>query len=400
MSRTKSTVWLASLTAVLVMASTSWAQHVQPFIDPLVFDPDFQFFAPAELGDFGNPAPPNTGWFGKYDRMYIWITRPSDQTKAVQPFGTTITSLGNHTEGDYTWGNRWDFGYMTEENHGWLFSAIHIDGPSAANQFFLERINRFNTDDDPTDQNNQGGGQGGGQQMQADAVFPTGDRNNPLTDARDFLMSDSLNTADLSGFEFNKTFRLPQFHNGHWMEPLVGVRYIKFRDFHRRDYYRTFNSDPTMTAPQPNNTDDIEELRIIQSNWDNYMVGGQLGVRTWGQHSRWSLSNDLRVFALANFQAWNQADNIFTVLYDSGATDADVDRTTTVINRANANDVEFVWGLDIRAEAAFQFTRDISLVTGVQVMHFPQGVGRGDKVAFNEEDMTMAGLTFGVEINR
>ena len=29
-----------------------------------------------------------------------------------------------------------------------------------------------------------------------------------------------------------------------------------------------------------------------------------------------------------------------------------------------------------------------------------RGLGRGDKVAFNEEDMTMAGLTFGVEINR
>ena len=93
------------------------ADYFQPFIDPNAFDPDFQFFAPADIDTYGDGPEPNIGWFATYDRVRIWVTRPD--------------YVPSYTEGDFTWGNRFDLGYMSEEEHGWLVSIWHIDGPVA-----------------------------------------------------------------------------------------------------------------------------------------------------------------------------------------------------------------------------------------------------------------------------
>ena len=54
-------VWLAAIVAVVGLAQAASAQHYQPFIDPGYFPSDFQFFAPAEVSEFGDGEPPNTG---------------------------------------------------------------------------------------------------------------------------------------------------------------------------------------------------------------------------------------------------------------------------------------------------------------------------------------------------
>src|SRR5688572_18250570 len=50
-----------------------------PFIEPLTFDPDFQFFAPAEVDRIGSDMEAPLGWFATYDRLHIYVTRPQDE---------------------------------------------------------------------------------------------------------------------------------------------------------------------------------------------------------------------------------------------------------------------------------------------------------------------------------
>jgi hypothetical protein len=76
--------------------------------------------------------------------------------------------------------------------------------------------------------------------------------------------------------------------------------------------------------------------------------------------------------------------------------------TTELVTRTGtaSHDAEFVFGFDVRAEAAFELTRDISLTTGVQVLHFARGIARGNIASHNDEDLTMVGATFGINVNR
>ena len=84
-------VWLAALLAVVSLAGTAQAQKYEPFIDPGYFgQPDFQFFAPAEVGDFGGEEPPNTGIYFDYDRLYVDVNRPDGEA-----------SLGSEFQGDF-----------------------------------------------------------------------------------------------------------------------------------------------------------------------------------------------------------------------------------------------------------------------------------------------------------
>ena len=132
-------VWLAALVAVMGLAGTAQAEHFDPFIEPGYFgQPDFQYFAPAEVGDFGGEEPPNTGIYFDYDRTYVNVTRPEG-----------LASLDSGFDGDFTWGNRWEIGFMTEEHSGWQAVLWHLSGPNEYVENFQERLTRFNEDDDP-----------------------------------------------------------------------------------------------------------------------------------------------------------------------------------------------------------------------------------------------------------
>jgi hypothetical protein len=385
MSITKFTQSLAIMLAVLVLhVSSVQAQRnheFTPFIDPLEFNPDFQFFAPAELGDFGKPPPPKTGWFAAYNRMYIYVTRPELEESA--------------TSGDFGWGNRYDIGYMTDDNSGWWFSGIRINGPNKYDVLRHPMINRFNEDDsDQADDN------GDDDEVTIPVgVFPIQDRNNILSGARDVDLHTSLNVASLSGFELNKAWRLEPLHHGGILEPFVGFRYMKFRDFTRRDLYNRFDEFGLMN-PFPNEDDVIEQLTLNRAEWINHMVGGQVGIRWSERKSRWLLSSELRAFAAQNFQDFIGQTDTLQTLYDGVGTGSEVIAEKYERQTTRGNDENFVYGFDVRAESAFELTRDVSLTMGAQFMHFAQGVGRGSILSFSSEDLTMVGFTFGVQVNR
>jgi hypothetical protein len=363
------TIWLAALVAVAGLTGTAHAQRYQPFIDPGYFETDFQFFAPAEVGDFGDGEPPNTGVYLDYDRTYVNVSRPDGES-----------SLFSEFEGDFTWGNRWEIGYMTEEHTGWQAVLWHLSGPNEYVSFFQERLDRINTDDLPVD----------------DAPDPIILDRNP----RQFNVRTSINVASFSSAEINKTWRRKQFHNGSILEPLIGFRYMKFKNWHRRDDYERFNADadgnPVPADPQIEGP--FEQFTQNVSVFENYMIGGQLGGRLFHQRGHWLLSADVRMFAAVNFQTLNDQQLIILTRYDDLGGDPELENHLRL--EAFDQTQEFVWGGEVRAEASYELTREINIRFGMVFLDLGQGIGRSDSIRRNNEDVQIAGLTFGITVNR
>ena len=94
--------------------TTATAQHYQPF-GPLLgeeFDHDWKIFAPADVSSYGGGPDANYGLYATYDRLHFSSGRSND---APSPF-----------EGDWAYGNRMDFGYMTDDDHGWLLEVMKV----------------------------------------------------------------------------------------------------------------------------------------------------------------------------------------------------------------------------------------------------------------------------------
>ncbi|MEX2173238.1 MAG: BBP7 family outer membrane beta-barrel protein [Pirellulaceae bacterium] len=361
-------VWLAALVAVLGWTGAASAQIYQPFVDTGYFGQhDLQFFAPAEVGDFGGAEPPNTGLFFDYDRTYVNVNRPDGEI-----------SFGSSFDGDFTWGNRWELGYMTDEHSGWTGSIWHLSGPNEYVSRFQERLGRINDDDlDPILQ----------------------DRN-----PRSYDIRDSINVASFSSFEFNKTWRRKKFHNGSVLEPLLGFRYMKFKNFVRRENYQRFDEDILgEPVPVPNTVDGtFEQYNQNTFVFENAMVGGQLGGRLFHQRGHWLLSADVRMFAAANFQqiATQRDERLTRYNAISGTGNPEVE--LELFKRARTYDQtdEFVWGGEVRAEASYEVTRDIALRFGFVFLDLAQGIGRSRSIVNNNEDVQITGLTMGLTINR
>ena len=90
-----------------------------PFLEPGYFDNDLQFFAPAEVDEYGGKQPFSTGIYVDYDRMYVNVS--------------AANASSSPNDGTFTWGNRFEAGYMLDrEQNGWHAELIHIDGPNLA----------------------------------------------------------------------------------------------------------------------------------------------------------------------------------------------------------------------------------------------------------------------------
>lgn len=379
----------------------------QPFVNPTTFETDMQFFAPADIDDLNSEIDPSVGWFATYDRAYIYVTRPQAED--------------SYARGDFTWGNRFDLGYMTEEDHGWLMSFSHIDGPNAYHILEVERINVVEGEDIttiPPDAvilrgSDAGGGGGQGQPTAVDPafpVFPVRDRNNPVTQGRDYIVRDSLNVADLSSFEFNKTFRIDPLHYGSIIEPFFGFRYFSFNDYFEQGRYSRFDtatgllvySTDVFAFPPPPDLDDVgvEQFDLFRAHFQNHMFGGQIGSRWFKQKSRWNLAGEVRAFAVQNFQSFTFTTNTERTIYESGTGDPEINGVLYNSTITNGHSAEFVFGTEVRAEAAYELTKYIQLRGGVQFLEFARGIGRGTNLLQNDEDVTMAGATFGLTVNR
>ena len=93
----------------------------------------------------------------------------------------------------------------------------------------------------------------------------------------------------------------------------------------------------------------------------------------------------------------NRFQEITTV--DVGAGEEPTTATTAEQNLWYNNN-EFVWGGELRAEAAYEITRDFNLRLGFNVLNYGQGVGRGNDIDVNNDRLLSYGFSFGFTLNR
>ncbi len=376
---TRSIRWLVFAAATI---TSSWvsAQGYHPFAEPLEFDPDWQWFAPVQLQDFEELTSKQRarhGWYGAYDRVRQGFNRSETEAQSGKV--------------DFTWGNRFDFGFMGERDHGWNFSFMNVSGPNTYNEIYQNRLNAFdsNDDGDPTD-----------------PYIPRDWQNDPQYRERVYFVRDSLNAGSYSSFEANKTWRTEPYRYGGILEPMVGLRFSKFDDIAENDTYDSFGVDTDLDG-----TADLAREIFLQDvvTTSNQMLLGQVGFRYIKYTKRWTLSSDFKTFFGHNFQTQHLALYSRTTDYPNPVvigqppsfTD---DKTGTSFNGRN-ND-EFVVGMDLRTEAAYTISKAIDIRAGFNLLYFGTGVWRGATTTsggnqfLQNQNLVMPGFTFGFAINR
>ncbi len=376
--------FIAAVTCI-VTAPVVVADTFHPFADPMEFDPDWQFFAPVDVEDLMELSPrkrANVGWFGAYDRTYMWVSRPETEQSA--------------SNGDFAWGNRVDLGFMREDRGGWLVNFRKIGGPNVYDRVYQERINRVNLDDenDPI----------------GDPVRPPMDGNDQQLGTRAYILGDSLNVGGLTNFEINKTWRREPYRYGGILEPMVGFKYSTFNDLAmNQTYSRSLGSIITPGAVSTETL--LETLVSHETRTKNQMVGGQLGARYFTHYQRWTVSGEFRGFAMSNFQHNEYLQRVEQTEYDGVGLDSAVVATGIGAGRTlvHTSNQEFVFGFEARAEAAYQVTKYFKVRGGIDVINFAQGIWRGANPGFgngsnatqqHNQDVQLAGFTFGLELNR
>jgi hypothetical protein len=376
------------------LPDVTWGQEFNsPIQDPFAFDPDFNWFEPIYQADFEDMKPKkraNRGWFASYDRMNLYGSRPEQ--------GPGSTKL------DSGWGNRYDVGFMLEEDNGWQMTYMDVNGPNEYDSFERLRLNQRNLTQQVTlPITTTGAG------TPIYAIFPQEAINNPGFNTRFVNVADSLNVVDFNSLELNKTWRLEPYHYGGMLEPLVGFRYMSYDDTFQDMSYRTgLVSDPAFVGLAPLNYG--EQVDTLRSVAQNDMFGGQVGFRYFKFADRFRYSAELRVFTMANFQCNEQDRQIDTTVYSATVPAAPLaagalplayyrEKTRTVY----ARNEEFVFGFDVRSEVSYQITKMIEVRGGFQLIDLAQGLWRGnlsDPNARTDQQALMVGGTFGIALNR
>lgn len=355
--------------------SGTWAsaQSFHPFAEPLQFDPDWQWFAPVQLQDFeemtSRQRAPH-GWYFGYERLRQGFSRPDTEVQSGKI--------------DFTWGNRYNFGLMGNNDSGWDFSASKVSGPNTYDEVYQLRLNGVEANDtfDPLN-----------------PLFPSDFRNDPQYLERVYLVRDSLNAGKYSDYEVNKTWRFEPYRYGGILEPLLGMRYSTFTNLSQDDTY-TLLPGPTVA------TSNAEQFQRDRSTTANNMLLGQLGFRYRRYTQRWTLGGGFKAFAGNNFQSNHIARTVRTTTYPNtpvAINDTPVsvdDLTGTFFSGSKGNST--VVGADIRVDAAYTVTKAIALHGGFQVLYFGKGIWRqptNTQVA-RDEALVMPGFNFGFSMNR
>lgn len=369
----------ASLTAIVGFATAGpveASQPFHPFAESMDIDPDYQWFAPVdmqELNELSARKRANRGWFVAYDRLHFGLDRPD-------------TTAQSKNKIDMTWGNRYDLGFMSDKDRGWLFSFTHVSGPNVYDDTRIVRGPLPTTAANAIPQNPfLTSFPAFMQRFPADPAFGDGT----------FLNRRSVNVATLSSFEANKTWRFEPYRYGGILEPLVGFRYMQFNDYSVDQAYTGIQNDTDVAV-------DIDQFSFTTTRTDNQMVMGQLGYRYSSTLKRMTFSQESRFFAGQNFQS----QGFSSKTYQYTPQDADgipiLGQTSAFGGRDNS---EFVVGMDARAEAAMQLTKAFNVRAGVQVLYIGRGIWRGANPGQGNQNLVDQSIispafTFGMAFNR
>ena len=391
----------ASVLTALAIAAGAASVHAQgrhnvPPADPFAFDPDFQWFEPIYDMDLLDMKPKKraaTGWFGTYDRLNLYGTRPETEAPSISE-----ESL------DSGWGHRYEVGYMLpHDDTGWLFSWVS-NNVNANDTIERESLMRYNGD-----QVIDGSGGGFPIAPPFGEIVTQREQNTQGFNNRFYFIDDSLNVMSLDSYELSKTWRLEPYHYGGMLEPMVGFRWLRLTDVQRQmNYQSTFDFVP-LTLPG-GFEGAAEQITKDEARTQNEMVAGQVGFRYFKFRDRFTFSTALRVFAGGNYQRSKSQTETTTYIYDFENNEVEVgapleaifdDKTDPIYSH---ND-EFFVGLDVRGQIAYQLTKMFAIRGGFQVIDIETGVWRGGDGSVvaagdHDQDVLLVGATFGVELNR
>jgi hypothetical protein len=215
-----------------------------------------------------------------------------------------------------------------------------------------------------------------------------------------------INDYEYDSYELNKTWRLEPYHYGGFLEPMVGMRWIRIKDRNRFQDYQ----DPLPTDPDTDFGNITSDLAVTENN----LFGGQIGFRYFKMRNRFTFSSEFKVFAGGSWQDSRSQRTIidleeFTFQQGpngegppDGIRQVPVEYSPPILSR---NDDSFV-GFDVRAELAYQVSRYITIRAGAQVIDVAKGVWRGGdgslpslEAGERDQDLLMVGGTFGLTLN-
>ena len=444
MSLNRTTMWMAALTGVFLLASPASGQGLQ----------DVQLFAPAEYSSYGGGVRAKEGFFFSFDYLHWSISAPGaavigypsagrtayygpDTTDAVVQVNSLDTSgfTQQWQSGErFEIGDRWD-------HHGWMLGTLRLKANNS-NEIVANGVSMI-WDDPPQGSENR-------RLLQGYYLWPVGvdwpddttaeeqiyiygvdvDEALPAV-LRDLpvVFDDVLvqNRTETWGVELMYSYRThPQNHGG-FFEFYAGARYLEFNDL--------FWVDASNRIPGEESGDDTDPedrvpywtpgASLADSYWqtsaDNHIVGPQLALRWFKTSERWTLDTSGRFVAGFNSQNIYQqgtlasrwtAGEIYTS--DLDAEPSELQGRPLLMSKTTfshgAHESEWSPIVELRVNLQYQLTRGISVRGGWTGMWI-DGIARGSNLNVyrvpdmgldltdNRQDVFIHGFNFGVQMN-
>jgi len=416
---------------------------------------DAQFFQQPDLTQIGTYPQLNYGPYFQYERLFWSLHQPSTTqigdagASAFNPIFGEGTPNDNNTgfmNAGFVWGNRFDLGYVLDDNTGWAVSILKT------NTQFNTLVDSFSTNvtfvnNEPLVTVNGLGTPSTGQNVTVNPFAP-GALSNPLTipvyqqNFPSFNNLEFRNFTRLTGFELMKTYRYPVTHNGGVWTIGAGVRFFQLHDRFDAvgDAAGTIITSsipagvagplvplippaPTGTPQSPQYPATPAETEVITygaapNSWDlgidNDVVGPQIEVGYEMENNRWTVGANFRAMFGANFE------NASEYGYTGGPlTNTLTGFGTTMFGTANqpldnffnkSNSIEFAPLGELRVDAEYKITDNFSLKVGYSAILIT-GIGRAaNRIVYALPDMGIAdggnkehffadGVTVGFELN-
>lgn len=448
--------WLVGLAVIVGGAAVAQAQEPPPVKmiaqqgpnadQSLPIDPigplqtgtvaDAQLFKEPDLTQIGTYPEMNYGPFFQYERLYWSLHQPpaTQIGDANQAFidGTPNDSDTGFMHAGFVWGNRFDLGYVNDENSGWLVSILKTNTQfNTLNEPFMSNVTFINNEPLVTLPTvgipSIGGNPGVPGVLTTSFPFP-----NYVPAYPDIAHIEYRNFTRMAGVELMKTYRYPVSHNGGVWSFGFGARFLQLHD--RFDaagestpsiFSTSIPAGGSSTAtPAPFAPTPAENQTLTYGpapiSWDlgidNDIVGPQAMLTYDYECDRWTFGSQFRAVAGANFEnaamyGWTGGP-IHDVITGAGI-DELFGTPNTPSNQffSKSNRVEFAPLGELRLNFAYKVTQNVSLTAGYTAI-FMTGIGRASqRIEYTLPDVSIIngaerqsffadGVNFGFEINR
>jgi hypothetical protein len=370
-----------------------------------------QPFAPAQTSAYGNGPRPNIGWFFSYERLYWSINKPETAVLGSETAAAPVSNVyipidvpaynsvdTSKFTANGAWGNRWEVGYVDNNNTGWMVSVLdHVQ----QSQYHIDNAVQMQF----TDPGN----------LLLGSVLIDGFLFDIGKMATIFSEVQQQNITTLNGVDASRIYRAPRLHNGGYFEVLYGPRWFQIYDAY---IVNAFNGLQSGILDRGN----VEGNPLADSNWSsviqNNLVGGEIGLRWFKQTGRFITSVDGRFFAAANFQNMKLKTRLGTenarhVQENNDSEGVLVARQFLGLGTDQGSFITtFAPMGELRVNASYAVTAKVSLKVGYTGM-VAGGIGRAsNRLDYDQTKLItisdsnehqiffVNGLNFGVEVNR